>query len=270
MQTRHHTAVWRRAMDFLLAAVLAATFSASADAADTAMDKQFYEVRTYQIGALGDEAALDQYLSEALFPALERQGVGPVGALHDPQAKEDERQLVVVIPYKTPNQIVEVEQQLASDEAYQAAAKEYLERPADQAAFERVSSELLIAFDCMPELQVPEEAAEGKDRVYEMRTYESATEQRGDVKVEMFNSGEVPIFLDSGIRPVFFGQALVGPKRPNLTYLTVYSDDEARQAAWKAFVAHPDWKELSSKPKYKNTVSHIDKAVLVAKPYSQL
>jgi len=103
-----------------------------------------------------------------------------------------------------------------------------------------------------------------------LRTYESATEQRGEVKVEMFNSGEVPIFLDCGIRPVFFGQALIGPQRPNLTYLTVYENDAARQAAWKAFVAHPDWKTLSSQPKYQQTVSHIDKAIVVAKPYSQL
>lgn len=262
-------AVLRQTMGFVLAAVIAAICSAPANAAETAMDKQFYEVRTYQLGASGDEAALDQYLSEALLPALKKLGIGPVGAFHDPEAKEGERQLILVIPYKTPNQLVEIEQQLASDETYQAAAKEYLERPADQAAFERINSELLIAFDCMPELKVPEEASEGKDRIYELRTYESATEQRGDVKVEMFNSGEVPIFLDSGIRPVFFGQALIGPKRPNLTYLTVYSDDAARQDAWKAFVAHPDWKELSSQPKYKNTVSHIDKAVLAAKPYSQ-
>ena len=34
-----------------------------------------------------------------------------------------------------------------------------------------------------------------KNRVYELRTYESAHEKLGQLKVDMFNNGEVPIFL---------------------------------------------------------------------------
>ena len=86
----------------------------------------------------------------------------------------------------------------------------------------------------------------------------------------MFNSGEVPIFLDCQIAPVFMGQALIGDLQPNLTYMTVYDNDEARKTAWKAFSDHPDWQVLKAVEKYKGTVSKIHKSDWIAKPYSQL
>lgn len=258
----------QRLFALLLAGLLMAVTVNLASAEETA--REFYEVRTYQLGENGNPAALDAYLEKALLPALQRQGIGPVGVLFDPQAEPANQQVTVVIPYNSPAQLPEVQAALASDEAYQKAGKDYLELPVDQAPFSRIRSELLIAFESMPRLEAPTESIAPKDeRVYELRTYESATEQKGIVKVHMFNNGEIPIFLDCGIQPVFFGQAIVGPNCPNLTYLTVYPTDEARQAGWKAFVAHPDWATLKVKPEYANTVSKIEKAVLKAKPYSQ-
>ncbi|WP_372725761.1 NIPSNAP family protein [Novipirellula sp.] len=52
--------------------------------------------------------------------------------------------------------------------------------------------------------------------------------------------------------------------------MTVYPNEEARGKAWDAFRAHKDWAVLSKVEKYQGTVSHIDKYVLVAKPYSQM
>jgi hypothetical protein len=86
----------------------------------------------------------------------------------------------------------------------------------------------------------------------------------------MFNAGEVPIFLDCKIQPIFIGQAVIGGLTPSLTYLTSYANEDARTEAWKAFRAHPDWKTLSAEAKYQGTVNRIDKYVLVAKPYSQM
>jgi hypothetical protein len=119
-------------------------------------------------------------------------------------------------------------------------------------------------------MTVPTQHTEKKNRLFELRVYESATEERGIKKVAMFNNGEVPIFLDCQISPVFFGQAIIGDKTPNLTYMTVYDDAASRDAAWKRFIAHPDWKKLSSDPQYANTVSKIHKLDLLPRPYSQL
>ncbi|MEM9587753.1 MAG: NIPSNAP family protein, partial [Planctomycetota bacterium] len=221
------------------------------------------------------EAALDQYLSEALIPALDRQGIGPVGVFSGTAEKEpvlggNEPRVIVAIPYDSADQVFQAKSKLAGDEAYQSAAKAYLQRAPKDPAYKRIQSELMIAMDCMKTLNVPAGTLDNDDRVYELRLYESANEHRGDLKVEMFNNGEVPIFLDCGIQPIFIAQCVVGPQTPSLSYLTVYPNEEARLQAWKDFRVHPDWKVLSKVAKYKGTVSHIDKFILKAKPYSKM
>ncbi len=232
---------------------------------------QYYEIRTYTILGEEGEAALDQYLQKAYLPALERQKLGPIGVLASaPQDANEVRRVIVITPLKRPAQMVGIQSRLAKDAAYQEAAKEFLSRGPKQPAYGRIISELAVAMDCMKQLNVPEGTLENAQRVYELRTYESANERLGQLKVEMFNAGEVPIFLDSNIQPIFIGQTVVGPQMPSLTYLTVFPNDADRLKAWDTFRAHPDWKVLSANKKYAGTVSRIDKYVLVAKPYSQM
>ncbi len=232
---------------------------------------QYYEVRSYILGEKGDAAAIDGYLKDALLPALKRQDVGPVGVFTNSENDETKSsRIVVVIPYESADQVASVESAVQADPKFQSDAKSYLDRGPQNSPFQRISSELLVAMDCMPELKVDEDSLKNDDRVYELRVYESPNERLGNLKVEMFNAGEVPIFLDSKIQPIFIGQAVIGPQTPNLTYLTVYENEEARGEAWKAFLAHPDWQVLKAVPKYQGTVSRIDKFVLVPKAYSQM
>lgn len=242
-----------------------------AEPADEPLGKQYYEVRTYVLSESGDEAILDEYLRNAVLPALTRLGVGPVGVFSPAPSDTNNRpMLVVVIPGSDSESLVTVRSRLRDDAAYQSAAKTYWDRAGDSPVFQRVSSELLVAMDCMPKAEVPEGTLSNPDRVYELRLYESATEKLGELKVDMFNNGEVPIFLDCGIRPIFLGECVLGPQSPSLTYLTVYPSEEERLAAWKKFRAHPKWQVLKKVPKYQGTVSKIDKYVLRAKPYSQM
>ena len=247
---------------------MAASFSAPHVSAQS---PQLYEVRSYLLGEKPDIEAIDQYLADALLPALERQGIGPVGAFTNSENDETgSPRIVVVIPYASANQIVEVKQALQSDSQYQTAAKAYLDRGPENPPYTRIQSELLAAMDCWKQVDVPEGLLENSQRVYELRVYESANERLGNLKVDMFNNGEVPIFLDCGIQPLFIGQGLLGPQTPNLTYLTAYPNEPARLEAWVAFRKHPDWNVLKQVAKYQGTVSRIDKFVLVAKPYSQM
>lgn len=235
------------------------------------LQAELYEIRGYVLGENGDEAAVDQYLSKALIPALQRQGIGPVGAFTNSENDQTGvKTIFVVIPHDGPESMGRNRQKVQSDEQYQKDAEAFFARGNRNRAYQRISSELLVAMDCMPNAKVPEGTLENNDRVYELRVYESANEKIGNLKVEMFNSGEVPIFLDCGIIPIFIGQAVVGPYTPSLTYLTLYDDEESRLDAWKAFRVHPDWKVLSQVAKYKGTVSKIHKYVLVPKSYSQM
>ena len=59
-----------------------------------------------------------------------------------------------------------------------------------------------------------------KSRILELRIYESHSTKAGQKKIEMFNEGgEIAIFRKTGLRPVFFGETLIGPLMPNLTYM---------------------------------------------------
>lgn len=231
--------------------------------------KQYIEVRTYQLASAEDEAALDAYLENALVPALSRQGLGPIGVL-DQAEESDSVEVKVIIPGPTLDAVVMSNIRLSSDSQYQADAREYLDTPRKEAPLKRIKSELLLAFDCWPTVKVPEQASASKDRFFEMRSYQSSTEKLGNLKVEMFNEGEVPIFLDADIMPVFMGQALIGEQMPNLTYMVVFDDEAAMKEAWPNFIKHPDWKKLSSVQKYKGTVSKNIKSFWKPKSYSQL
>lgn len=240
-----------------------------------AEDQQILELRTYELIDAGAELKLDAYLEQALIPALLRQGLGPIGAFGQSKgtanAKANEAcQVMLLIAGPNANLVTSAASKLASDSLYKEKAREYLGTPPESPLLKRVRSELLLSFACWPQVTVPVQKKEQSDRLFELRIYESPTEKRGDLKVEMFNSEEVPIFLDSGVIPVFMGQALVGDKLPNLTYMTVYDDEASRTAAWKKFVAHPDWQVLKQAEKYEGTVSKIHKSDWVPKPYSQL
>ncbi len=234
-------------------------------------DPQYYEIRSYILGENGNSDAIDNYLSKALLPALGRQDIGPVGVFsNSPNDSSGSPRVVVVIPYSSAAELTTVGRAVEADDQYRAAAETYLSNGQQNPPYERISSELLVAMKCMPRLQVPAGSLDNADRVYELRLYESANERLGNLKVDMFNNGEVPIFLDCGIQPIFIGQCILGPQMPNLTYLTMYPSEEARNKAWQAFRKHPDWLVLKEVAKYKGTVSHIDKYVLVPKAYSQM
>jgi hypothetical protein len=131
----------------------------------------------------------------------------------------------------------------------------------------RMESSLLRAFKNMPKLEVPEK----KGRIFELRTYESHSIKAAKKKIEMFNEGgEIAIFKKTGLLPVFFGETLIGPMMPNLTYMLVFEDMADRDAKWKVFGGSPDWKKLSSNPDYKDTVSNITDIILRPERYSQI
>jgi hypothetical protein len=233
------------------------------------MQKQVYEIRQYVVADAAQGAALDVFLSQGLLPALKRAQVGPVGA-YTPAPGAELQDRFVVIPYSDLNSISKLHEGLDKDADYLKALAAFESNGPKNPPYKRILSEILVAMDCMPQLQASTAVGSESERVFELRIYESANEGLGDRKVEMFNNGEVPIFLDCGIIPVFLGQGIAGPYTPSLTYLTAYPSDAARLEAWKKFLAHPDWKVLSGEAKYQGTVSKIYKHVLVALPGNQL
>ena len=91
-------------------------------------------------------------------------------------------------------------------------------------------------------------------------------------KVEMFHSGEFEIFLKAGFHPVFFGDTLVGSRIPCLTYMLSFADQAELEACWKLFGNDPDWKKLSSSPRFASDqlVTNISNLILSPLGCSQI
>ena len=85
-------------------------------------------------------------------------------------------------------------------------------------------------------------------------------------------SGEIAIFKRVGLTPVFFGESLIGPFRPNLTYMLTFDDMAEHDRNWKTFGSDPEWKRISSIPEYADAkiVSRIVRDFLVPTEFSQI
>lgn len=219
-------------------------------------EKELYEIRTYEAKFGSNQKLLKDYLNKVLGPTLKNLGANHFMILGE-MGNSDPTKLWVIIGYPNGEAFLKA-QNLQNDAAYKAAATEYNALTPNQALYTRFSSSLLWAFDGMPKMMDPIEGAS----LFELRTYEGYSEDAVRRKIKMFNEGEIEIFLKTGLHPVFFGEMIIGPYRPCLTYMLNFKDMEEHDANWKRFGAHPDWKTLSGMEEYANTVSNIRKVFL--------
>lgn len=230
--------------------------------------QQFYELRVYSLKDATQQQLVESYFQQAAIPALNKLGRRPVG-LFTELKPEGQTKLYAIIPHQSLEDFLKVEEKLAKDSTYQKAAVAYLNAPATAPAYERIESSLLHAFTGMPQIVVPEQ----KPRIFELRRYESASEAAGKKKIEMFNDvGEIDIFKRVGLTPVFFGETIIGPLRPNLTYMLTFDDMDEHDRNWKQFGSDPEWQRIKAIPEYADAkiVSRITRTFLLPTAFSQI
>ena len=216
----------------------------TARAAGEAPVRECYELRAYEVETEAQKAGLLAYWGDAAIPACNRLGVHPVGVFVAPDALSP---VYVLLPHASLESVGSLTENLLADAAHLAAGAAFLDAPAANPAYKRMESSLLKAFAGMPKLERPAEAA---TRVFQLRIYESPSVKTGQKKIEMFNTAEIGIFRKVGLHPVFFGEALVGARMPNLTYMLGFESADAQKAAWDTFRTDPDWLELRARPEY--------------------
>lgn len=232
--------------------------------------REFYELRVYEMPTGNRKAVLNDYLAKAAIPAWNRLGIRPVGVF-TVVSGANALMLYVLIPYPDLATFDSAPVRLAADAEYQKAAADYLRTSIDNPAYTRYESWLLRAFKNVPKLRLPAETQDNKPRLFELRVYESHSEAAALKKIEMFNEGgEIALFDRIGLRPVFFGQTLAGPRQPNLVYMTVHQDMAAREKVWESFRNDDGWKKLSGDPAFANTVSATTVTFLRPAAYSQI
>lgn len=236
-----------------------------------AQSREYYQLRRYQSQSGSQPKLVESYFADALIPALARMRMGPIGAFKLDYGTETPA-LYLLMPCSSLEELAMVDLRLAKDEAFLKAAEPFWNAPANSLAFVRVESALLAAFEGWPRLTPPATSAIKAKRIFQLRTYESPSYADHVRKVEMFHNGEFEIFVKSGARPVFFGDTLVGPRLPSLTYMLAFQNMQELEASWAAFSGNPDWKKLQSSPRYsyESIVSNITNLILSPLDASQV
>ncbi len=233
--------------------------------------REYYLLRRYSLQSGPQTKLTESFIGDAFIPALTRLGMGPVGAFRVDIGPETPA-FYVLIPGPSVESLAQVNLQLAKDAEFLKAAEPFWNAPATAPAFLRAENSLLAAFEGWPKVTLPAASANKGKRIFQLRTYESPSNGAHVRKVEMFHSGEFEIFKNAGFHPVFFGDTLVGPRMPNLTYMLSFKDSAEMDAQWDVFRNDPAWKKLSADPRfsYEAIVSNITNLVLSPLAASQI
>jgi len=234
-------------------------------------DREYYLLRRYQLLWGPHVRVAHNFLRDALVPALNRLEIKPVGAF-DARIGPDTPAIYVLLPSTSLERLANIEEHLAQDSEYLKAGAAFLNTPSAQPSYVRVQATLLRALEGWPKLILPTATVQHVPRLFELRTYETFTEQDHTRKLEMINTGYYDIFREAGFWQVFYGNTLVGARMPDLTYVLGFSDMAEREKNWVAFFASPAWKKLSTLPRYafEQIVSKVSNLILSPTDYSQI
>ncbi len=206
------------------------------------------------------------FLEKSYAPALKRAGVEAMGFFNN-DIGPDKPHVLCLFSYASGTAMVEVQDRLSADKEYQAALAAIHGKGH---VYERVESSLFRAFAATPKVEIN---TGDSPRLFELRVYESDDPVSLSKKIGMFEEGgEIAIFRKYGLQPVFFGEAIVGSRLPNLTYMVAYPNANARAEAWRKFVNSPEWDKLKRTPGLSDgeVVSSISNATYTGLPFSPI
>ena len=135
--------------------------------------------------------------------------------------------------------------------------------------FDALNTTVLEATAYSPEIVIKKSET---PRYFELRTYHSPTMAQLIALHQRFAGPEQRVFHRSGIFPLFYSSTVIGANMPNLTYLIPFDSLAAREKAWAAFSADPEWIKArqESIDKSGQIVSVSDIAIYRATPYSPI
>lgn len=256
----------------LLTIIIITLLSVSSSFVSIAQKKEYYEIRVFHVKDKSQESLVESYIEKAMMPALHQNGIKYIGVFK-PIQKDTVlfgKRVYVFIPFKKLDQMVKIHGVLANISSTDTDVNTYLEAQQAKPAFQRVETILLSAFSGNPMMTLPAMAAPKTERVYELRSYESASEKLHINKVQMFNAGdEIGLFKRLQFNAVFYGEVLAGAKMPNLMYMTCFNNLDHRNAQWKVFSADAQWIKIKGMPEYqKPNVSKNEQILLHPTAYS--
>ena len=229
------------------------------------------EITVYKLRNTPDNQRqrLTQFFEKTWIPAMHRAGSGPIGVFAN-SIGPDGPFLMALTSYPNMGAFEQTRDKLAADSGFAQALHAFNSQPG--LAFERAERSLLRGFPSMPNIEVPAGDAKRSARIFEIRQYESNNLSTLARKIDMFGKGEIAIFRRLGMQPVFFGEMVVGTRMPNLVYMLSYEDLAARDKAWRAFGADPEWQKMRVTPGWADAeiVSNITNFIVSPLGFSEI
>ena len=255
----------RRSFMGLLGGIGMITMS-RADESGVDQKTRVYLMETYLLRQGSQLPRIHEYLSKAALPALNKLHSGPkivleaLIAAHIPQ-------VAVFIGFGSFGEMWSLRDKLNSDQELRKTYEAWQSGP--EPPFEQQTNTLLEATTYSPDI-TPLAASPKSPRIFELRVYHSPTPQQLQALHERFAGPEIGIFRRVGVNPILYSATVIGPNMPNLTYLTPFDDLAAREKAWNAFAADPEWIKArkESIDKDGQIVSTSQISIFKAAPYS--
>jgi hypothetical protein len=225
-------------------------------------DGQIQEWRIYDFRMGGSAARLDRLMTDILLPLYKDMGV-EVGCFKEYNQNQPAAYYYLFV-YPSFDAYLKANDMLLKNSAFVEAMKE--DAAANRPMFFRYDSYLCRPFAAWKKIT----PVAGKT-IFEWRKYESANIEAGTRKVQMFNQGEIAVFVECGVNPFSFGQIIAGKEMPGLIYVTHFNDMADRDASWAKFNVHPEWQRMRAAPEWANaTISNNRVVFLTPLPYSPI
>ena len=116
---------------------------------------------------------------------------------------------------------------------------------------------------CGPNLTIKN--VDKQSRCFELRTYTVAEGSSIDLLHSRFRDHTTALFLKHGMTVIGYWQPLAKPN--TLVYMLAYKDAPARDAAWAAFQADPEWVKVRTEMQVN---VQVDNAFMSATDYSPM
>lgn len=214
----------------------------------------------------GRKRLLD-FLKQAAVPAWNRLGISPVGifsALYGSSSSS----IYVLLPHLNSDSALHSERRLLQDAHYMRDGAFFHALSSSDPGYWRMENSLLR---CFAPLFLSSAPLQDAGRVFEWRIYTNPNQVQSRKKIHMFTQGgEIELFRQCGLTPLFFAETLIGPQRPNLQYLLVFKDMAERDKCWSVFRRHPDWAVLKNRLEYVDTVCNVTDLMLQPLDFSQV
>ena len=198
---------------------------------------RYYQLQYFYLKNGTQSARIQEFMRHGLLPALSRIHDGPRMVL-DALVAQHMPQVLAITGFGSLAEWQDLRARLSRDADYRRAFETWEAAP--EQPYEDCSEVLLEATDYSPEI-APSDAPPAAPRIFELRVYHSPPWRQLSALHARFAGPEVAIFHRVGIHPVLYSSTLVGPSMPNLTYLIPFESLAAREKAWAAFAADPEW-----------------------------